>query len=249
MKPQLIYGSSLFAAIEKGLLPGLEYNGTNYLYNLEPKANNLFYVGNLSVTGKATETDNYSLPNTRFRVNKISFPFMKLQFDAPSRGIPTPLLKSVSLGNTCSITWVEDVYKTVERYHHFWMRNWYRREDDSLPVGINGKFKRLEIYPFRYKATYQENTPYVTNVTTQVLYKIIIDGLAPVDLKNIEYDMNEPGTPLATYEYSIHYATLQSNRLSEEDAKAISESNGIDSETNIRASETNGIFNTGSLYV
>ena len=119
--PQLIYGSSLFEAIEKGLLPGLEYNGTNYLYNLEPKANNLFYVGNLSVTGKATETDNYSLPNTRFRVNKISFPFMKLQFDAPSRGIPTPLLKSVALGNTCSITWVEDVYPMWVMYDYLIM--------------------------------------------------------------------------------------------------------------------------------
>jgi hypothetical protein len=193
-------------------LPGLEFEGVKYLYNLDPKSNNLFYAA--SLTDESGAVGSNTLGNEPYRLNKISFPFSKLNFEPPSRGIPFPLLKGVTLGSTCSITWVENADKQIERYHQDWMRHWYKRETDALVVGKAGKYRTLKVYPFKYRSTYRDDTPYIDDVVAVTMYEIIITNLVPIDIKNIEYDMNEPGSPLITYEYSLDRATVDSSYVS-----------------------------------
>ena len=247
-------------------LEGLEWSGVNYLYNLEPKANNLFYVGNLSTSGNQIwgnseneKQPEIPLPNTRFRVHKISFPFTKLDFDGPNleMGIPTPLISGVKRATSCSITWIDDERKLVERYHHIWMRSWYRRETGLLKNGAINKFRNLRVYPFRYVTKHVEATPYLsTMVKPQVLYEIKLFNLVPTNIQSVEYDMNEPGDALVTYEYNLNMSLSTSRKLGKDDIIYDVDVDGIDGEANItyhikdeKKGTGNGVNNGVPLYL
>lgn len=189
-------------------LQDLQYNGVDYLYNLEPQQNNLFMIdkfydpvemGNNSSGNGGAQTSyeiNGDKPsNIEYRIKKVS------GFKLPSLDVKSDMSSGpfrwnyVATGrtdqNTLTISWVEDVFWTVKRYHMNWMNHWYNKYLDVNVCGLKGKFRNLVLYSYHYVNV---NTQTATPVQKAMpIARFQFNGLVPKSMNEGSFDWASPG--------------------------------------------------------
>lgn len=120
-------------------IPQYERNVIDFLQALEAPSNNLFFA---SFIGN-------SFSDIPYRIASIKVESPTISYDIS--GNKQPIIKSAEYNNEVSITWVEDVYRSVEKFHIDWLNNWYDFNADCLPIGVNGRFRSIELIGYHYK--------------------------------------------------------------------------------------------------
>jgi len=188
-------------------LANFEYDGVNYLYDLEPQQNNMFWAGNFN-DGKGADGINGNFPffNAQFRVQKVTLKMPTLKFENHPQ-IKIPLIKAVEFAREVKIQWVEDVYHSVQKYHFDWLCQFYNRDLDALRVGTYGKFRKMDIVLFHYRNAGDKDataTKYVENPRAEKILSLTLAGMIPEDYGNLDFDMkNDAGDQLIEISYKI----------------------------------------------
>lgn len=99
-----------------------------------------------------------------------------------------------------SITWIEDAYMSVSKYHHDWLSNWYDLAHDCFMTGLDGKYRMLDIYLYHYSNTKG------AHMDPNVILKIELRGLVP---QSIDYP--QLSTSGSGYTKTIQYTIGQCN--------------------------------------
>jgi hypothetical protein len=131
------------------LLNSYQADGIDYLYDLEPQSNNLFYAGFFRESDKQGGPQQRPFFNAAYRIKSISWNGPKLSFEHDVR-THLPKMKTHDYDVSVTIEWHEDVYHSVRRYHLNWMQRWYDRGYDVLRCGPEGKFRRMSVVAFHY---------------------------------------------------------------------------------------------------
>jgi hypothetical protein len=154
-----------------------EYDASNYLYNLPPKQQNLFWAGNFQIprtdlTGHtfldprkpsataAVPADKDPSPNhdayyskfdnAQFRIKSIQFQTPTLEYKH-NPVLQTDLISGITIPREVTIVWEEDVYRSVQLYHLNWLKAWYNRDTDQFISGLSfSKIRNLDIVSFQY---------------------------------------------------------------------------------------------------
>lgn len=120
-------------------IPLYERDVIDFLQELEAPSNNLFFA---SFIGRSFSDIPYRIAGIKVDSPSISYEL---------NGNKQPVIKSADISDEISITWVEDVYRSVEKFHIDWLNNWYDFNADFLPIGPNGRFKSIELIGYHYK--------------------------------------------------------------------------------------------------
>lgn len=191
-------------------LANFEYDGVNYLYDLEPQQNNLFWAGNFN-DGKAGN-ENFAFHNSQFRIQKIVLKMPNLKFEVHPQ-LRVPLIKAVEFSRELKIQFVEDVYHSVQKYHFDWLCNFYNRSKDCLVNDVKGKFRKLDVVLFHYVNTggmQGTASQYVEAPMVEKILSLEIGGMIPEDYGNFELDMkNDAGEQLVEMSYKISRCYLK----------------------------------------
>lgn len=174
-----------------------EYQGLDYLYNLEALTKSTFYMAEFALktkNDKGVETEIIKLPNAKYRLKGVAVNGMKLQWNDVNSFKPYPNAKGIAMGTTCTFSWVEDNLRTVEAFHKLWFNYWYSRQKNHFKSGTEGKFISTTVYVYHYA--------WVDNqIQAQIAYMIEFEGLAPTDLLEAKVDVDDDGNQTATYVY------------------------------------------------
>lgn len=163
-------------------------DGIEYLYEIEPQSQNLFYAGYFCEANTNNEkgtTDMKMFYNAQYRIKKVTIPFpaLDLEYHPETRA---PLVKGANYTNEISIDWFEDVYHSVQKYHFDWFNRWYSKEYDCFRCGIQGKFRKMVVVAFHYVNTNIDSIIPVPKA--EPLFAFIIGGLIPKTLPAMTFD-------------------------------------------------------------
>lgn len=193
-------------------LLNFQQDGIDYLYDLEPAENNLFWAGNFhcydTKNNAVGEKPLNRFANAQFRIKSLNFALPKLEFETIKQ-THTRVLKSIAYPETMSITWVEDAYRSVKKYHLDWLNHWYNREFDCLRCGPRQKLRGLNIVLFHYVEGVEKfDNPLASAPVAQPILVINIRGMAPMDLGGIKLDTSDASPEYPNITYSIQRASL-----------------------------------------
>jgi hypothetical protein len=194
----------------------LEYDGQNYIFDLETDSPNLFYVGNMQLMDanfSTTQQKVASFSNSTFRIIKVAIPGLKLQWQEIGAGQRYPSLQGIGLSTEVKVTWIEDAYKSVDMFHRSWLNYWFSREKMRFKVGAENKFMQLDVHPFKYINDNNDKDAY-NNFTIQTLYNIQLKGLAPTELNDLKFDYTSNGEPTVEYSYKLFKGTITAEKIS-----------------------------------
>jgi hypothetical protein len=127
--------------------------------------------------------------NAPFRIMSINIKLPSLEYENHPY-LKTPLFKGATYSFQVTVTWLEDVYRTVQKMHLDWLTRWYNRQYDVLRCGPQGKFKSLDVYAFHYVNT---SGKLLEAPTIEVLFRIKLRGLMPKDIGELKFDYSNPG--------------------------------------------------------
>lgn len=162
------------------LLENFESDINDYLYDLEPQSQNLFWCGFF------TESDDQkTFYNAPFRIRKVSFPTLELEIEQHPE-TKTPLFKGAKYNQEVTIDWFEDVYHSVNQYHEDWQARWYNRYYDVLRCGASGKFRRCTLVAYHKVNTNTDSLVEKPVVEPLIAYEI--GGMVPTTKTALEYD-------------------------------------------------------------
>lgn len=141
--------------LKTDFLDSFQEDGLDYLYNLEPTADNLFWAGNFSTfnssdTSPKVKLNDIILPNAQFRIKGISFDNVKLKTTYDEKHTKMVFVNGVDAPNSIKISFIDDAYRNVRRYHMDWIKFWYHRKHDVFRVGPYGKLRGLDLVLFHY---------------------------------------------------------------------------------------------------
>lgn len=166
-----------------------EYDTLDYLYNLEALCSSTFYNANFKLNNQDTE-----IPNAGARLQEVKINGMKMNWNDISSIKKYPNVKGISQGTTCTFSWVEDNYRTIETFHSKWFNNWYSREKGYFKTGVDGKFVDTDVHLYHYVL---KDGVLKAEITQTLEFK----GLAPTDLQEVKYSVNDNGEQVVTYVY------------------------------------------------
>jgi hypothetical protein len=177
----------------RSVIENFQSDGIDYLYDLEPQSNNLFWAGHFLETpgnggnGKPVR----QFYNAQYRIRKISIPFPKLNIEM-HKELRTPILQSAEYDQDITIEWIEDVYHSVQQYHADWISRWYSRQFDVLRCGTSGKFKQLIVIAFHY--INDEAGPMIIEAPKiQPIMAFHLAGLVPKTIPDLNFDYGADG--------------------------------------------------------
>lgn len=181
-------------------LINLQSNGIDYLYNLETKQENLFWAGNFCELNKDDKTIHTSegsgagfryMADACFRIQGVDLSLPKIDFEE-NKLTHAADFKSLNYSRVFSITWIEDVYRSITKYHLDWiLYGWYDRPRDCLKTGIDGKFRHLEICQWHWY-----------NGAPTPIFIVSIDKIKPQNAGDkLSFNMKSPGDPFITIQY------------------------------------------------
>ena len=198
-----------------------EYDGTNYIYDLPPKQNNLFWAGNFCEITSADTNDavtpiaNNRLENAQFRIQSVNFELPKIEYEE-NKILRLEYITKITVPHEVTITFLEDVYETIQQYHLKWFSNWYDRSRDCIPIGPTGKFRRLDIAKFHFinnsgLTLGQGGIQDIPSPEVICVYKL--RGLMPKSLVPVKVAYGEDGNAeTVSYTYSVIRASIEYNR-------------------------------------
>lgn len=147
----------------------------DYLYDVEPQSNNLFWAGYFE------QGDNVRpLFNAQYRIRKITIPLPSMTIDN-HRETRYPIFKDVNFSQEIKIDWFEDVYHSIKKYHLDWFSRWYNREYDVLRCGVNGKFRTMKVVAYHYE---DWNNNVIAAPRPVPIMSFDIGGMIPLSIGN-----------------------------------------------------------------
>lgn len=195
-------------------LTNFEYDGTNYIYDMPPAQPNLFWAGNMSsglyekdgLADSMNETRNAQrlFHNAQFRIQSVQINGIQIQFTQDQYMTHRDYLTGASLNKDVTITWLEDVYFSVKKYHMDWFNNWYDSYSDSFVTGPTGKFRQLDVVAFHYK---QNKSIYEEPVVEPILL-IALRGLVPTKVGDFDFNTSSSGKQTVTMNYKMNHAMV-----------------------------------------
>lgn len=179
-------------------LKTFEYDGVNYRRDLEPRQQNLFWAGDFWERNPDSTPDNEDraadrwgrhLMNAPFRILKVDFPLPKFSYETDNIR-KASFLKDAQYTQDLTIDFLDDVYRSVQKYHMDWANRWYNRQFDVLRCGVKGKFRQLDIYAFHYVNSTGQllEAPII-----EILFRVKIRGMMPESWGNLTFDYGTPG--------------------------------------------------------
>lgn len=184
----------------KDNIANYEYEAINYLSDLEPYEGNLFWAGNFS-SGSVTPDGNGSgfqkrnLTNAEFRIQSITLPSVSFNF-TENQNLKRNFFTGITRTTEISISWIEDAYMSISKYHNDWLCNWYDLRHDCFIVGPAGKYRKLDIYLYHY-AVQEDGT-----MKPQIIVQYKLAGLVPTSIKYP--DLNREGSnPILNINYKV----------------------------------------------
>ena len=184
-------------------LQNYQYNGYQYLYNLEPQQLNYFAIDSFYDPYQKAEGDTgagtYDSPSTiipdklQYRIEEISgFKLPSLDIMESESAIRIDYVRGrKEKNNLLTLSWKEDVYQTVRRYHMNWMNRWHNNYLDCMVCGRKGKYRNLAVYLFHYK-NMNDNTG-VPIMKAVPIALITFMGLVPKNLGEMKLSYSETG--------------------------------------------------------
>lgn len=194
----------------------------NYLYNLEPAQDNMFICSPIVPTKgkcaeayqrtllgnftKSTEGNNHKaqyLTTAPYRLYSASFDMPKIKVESVER-MRMGFVSGSESARQFSLSWIEDCFHSMRKYHHDWFNCWYRRELDAFSDAKHGegRFRAFQIYMYHA----------IQNDKNEVEFRIwgIIDiaDAYPVDLGKIELSA-ESGNSIYTCQYQANYIDIK----------------------------------------
>ena len=162
-------------------LEQFEIDQIDYLYDVEPQSQNLFWVGHFT-EGNDTKV----FYNSQFRIRSIKFP--DLSFEMENNDL-TKLaqFKSANYDRKVTISWFEDVYHSVQKYHEDWMDRWWNKTYDVLRCGVGGKFRKLDLVAYHRKNLAEENSIMETP-EIEPLFVYSLSGMVPISINGMMFD-------------------------------------------------------------
>jgi hypothetical protein len=162
-------------------IENFESDAIDYLYDVEPQSQNLFYVCNFHEKSGSKEFYNAS-----FRARSVDLPGVTL-------GTKTDVLTHLPVFDTAeyerivTINWFEDVYHSVQKYHEDWVASWYNFKYETLRCGPSGKFRSIDLIAYHFV---NSNTKDAVLETPDVepLFAYRIAGMVPNSLPQVKFD-------------------------------------------------------------
>lgn len=229
-----IAGTPLISQDGDDELQDFQYNGVDYLYNLEPQQLNFFkpvafFDPYVRAEGKSSGTSDYNKTNILmpegldYRINKISgfkLPELTIKDDDFSTALRFNYVAKPEKPNKLTISWVEDAYQTVRRYHINWMNHWYNRYLDCMVCGRRGKYRNLSVVLFHYVNINKDTGAPIFRA--KPIAMITFKGLIPegVPAGNLDYS-NGGNTATVDINYKINGAELFFYPYEQEDKEYI----------------------------
>ena len=178
----------------------------DYLYEIEPQSQNLFWAGYFCETGDGNDGLRIFY-NACYRIKSVSIPMPQLEFEH-NKFFRMPVFKGPNFSQEITIEWYEDVYHSVLMYHTNWIERWYNRYYDVLRTGIKGKFRKLFVVPFHFVNSPSDFNSPIEVPRVEPLMAFEIGGLVPKTLPPLKFDYGTDAneTPLSiTYQCSKVY--------------------------------------------
>jgi hypothetical protein len=177
-----------------------EYEAIDYLSDLEPFEGNLFWAGNFSsgsigTNGASNNFQKRNLTNAEFRIQTISLPSVTFNF-TENQNLRRNFFTGITRATEISISWIEDAYMSVSKYHNDWLCNWYDLRHDCFIVGPSGKYRKLDIYLYHY-AVQADGT-----MKPQIIAQYKMSGLVPTMVKYPDLT-REGGNPIININYKV----------------------------------------------
>lgn len=196
----------------------LQQFGIDWLYDLELQQNNLFYVSQFyDPTEEPSKCLNLS-PYFRAKSIKLEGPTINFKWN-PNMRLNVIDNVDISKMSEVSITWIEDVYKSVYLYHLDWFHSWYNPSFDYLPIGATGKFRNLEFYVFHFIDDFMgsgaKDLLTSPNPTAEWLFKLTLHGMSVKSFgaTSMNFDMGQSqSTSGVSANYSVNQISLSMNK-------------------------------------
>ena len=185
----------------KDKLDRFQSDAIDYLYDLEPQSQNLFWVGYFCEASQGEDMEK-AFYNAAYRIRKITIPMPKMEIDQ-NNILRAPIFKNANFTQEISIEWIEDVYHSVQKYHLDWFARWYNRQYDVLRCGVHGKFRKLLLVAYHYVNSDTDSLIEVPAVQPLMIFHV--GGLIPLQLPDMtfDYSADQNETPLnMTYKCS-----------------------------------------------
>lgn len=184
----------------KDNIANYEYEAINYLSDLEPFEGNLFWAGNFSsgavtLNGTGGDFQKRNLANAEFRIQAISLPSVSFNF-TENQNLRRNFFTGITRTTEISISWIEDAYMSISKYHNDWLCNWYDLRHDCFIVGPAGKYRKLDIYLYHY-AVQEDGT-----MKPQIIVQYKLAGLVPTSIKYPDLN-REGGNPILNISYKV----------------------------------------------
>lgn len=206
--------NSLSKIITDSQLLEFQQDGLDYLYNLEPTQNNLFWVGSF-MNLKTDKTENTmenskSLPNSQFRIQSINVDTDSLEFEFDEK-LKQNIISGVTVTSTISINWIDDFRRSIQQYHLDWQGAWYDRKRDCLVNGkISEKFRKCNVVLFHYIDGSTDKDGILSIPIAEPLAVLTLKGLAPTSAGAFDLNMASSGAGEAvSYTYAINNIDVQ----------------------------------------
>lgn len=188
-----------------------QQDGLDYLYNLEPTQNNLFWVGDFN--DKKENDPHYAFNNSQFRIQSLEFALPSLEWENHKK-LQIQLVKSVTSTQEVTMNWIDDYAHSVQRYHQDWFNCWYNRELDCFVRGPAGKFRGCNVYLFHYTDAAAGDKKVAKSLfatpQAEAIAKITLGGLAPKALGNMKFEMGTSGADgLIPYTYTVNKINIE----------------------------------------
>ena len=176
--------SANFTGVDKDIQI-YERDVLDYLTDMEPQTQNLFYAGNFLEVGSGSSSIK-EFYNAHYRIAGIQLP--GISFDMETDKLTRiPIFKACNFEYKITIDWREDVYHSVQKYHEDWMRRWYDRVHDTLRCGVSGKFRSLDLIAYHYTAS-SDLATFLEEPEIEPLFWYRIAGMVPISIDGMKFD-------------------------------------------------------------
>jgi hypothetical protein len=189
----------------KKLLNNFSVDVIDYVHDMEPQSNNLFYAGFFREKveqGDAVGSMGHNeLEIAPYRIQNITVGMSAFStvVDPASRIVN---IDKITHDQSIQISWREDVRHSIKKYHFEWASMWYNKNFDVLIVGEEGKFRRLGIVAFHYINGSGDDTPFDSPMI-EPLFLLDVVGIVPEDFGKFSFgDDGNDATVNITYKAS-----------------------------------------------
>lgn len=172
----------------KDTISHFERDQNDYLYDIEPQSQNLFFIANFSESTSDEGLDSLKeLYNAHMRARSIELPRLSYEFETDPI-TKMPIFKSGKFNYEITISWFEDVYHSIYQYHENWMHRWFDYQYNTLRCGKSGKFRKCQLVAYHYKRT---GDVFESKAEPEPLYIINMYGLVPRELPPLKHSYSE----------------------------------------------------------